>query len=553
MIEHLHIRNYALIDELEISFGDGFSTITGETGAGKSILMGALGLILGQRADTSVLRHSDEKCSVEGTFRLGQNFRAFFDENDLDFQPVTIMRREITPNGKSRAFINDTPVNLNQMKDLGGLLVDIHSQHQNLRLNDHVYQMEVVDFMGRMANDLQSYREVYEQYKFKKTELSSFRTRLDAMRKELEFMEFQFNELNDAKLIAGEMEELEYESEVLGHAGEISLALGESATAIIRDENGISTTLREVLSRLQKIVPFYQPASALAERIEAALIDLKDAAGEMEILAGKVEFNPERQELVDQRIDLLFRLMQKHRVKSVRELVDIREDLDARISDITLSDEKTGMLEKEIAELNGRLELAAEIMHKKRVAAGKMVEDEVQDLLHQLGIPNARFEVTIDKTGIFDNYGSDSVRFLFSANKQTRLEEISDVASGGEISRLMLSIKSLLSGFSGLPTLILDEIDTGVSGEIADKVGQIMLRMSSGRQLIAITHLPQVASKGSDHFLVFKEDSADATHTRIKRLMDEERVVEIAKMVSGEEVTDAALSNARELLKIRQN
>jgi len=553
MIDYLHIRNYALIDELEISFSDGFSTITGETGAGKSILMGALSLILGQRADSSILKQQDEKCTVEGSFRLGQAFRPFFEENDLDYQQQTLMRREITPNGKSRAFINDTPVNLNQLKELGSLLVDIHSQHQNLRLNDHVYQLEVVDFVGRLGSDLEEYRSLYEGYREKKSELSSFRNQLESSRKELEFMEFQFTELNEASLKEDELGELEAEAEVLSHAGEIGSALGESAEAIKGDETGITRVLREAYGRLQKILPFFIQAKPLAERVEAALIDLKDAADEMESLSGKVEFNPGRLDEVNARIDMLYRLMQKHRVQSVTDLIALREELDSRIADITLSDEKIGRLESEIATLVAGMSLATEAMHQKRELAGKMVQEEVASLLRQLGIPNARFEVVIEATGTFDHNGSDSVKFLFSANKQTRLEEIANVASGGEISRLMLSIKSLLSGFSGLPTLILDEIDTGVSGEIADKVGQIMYRMAAGRQVIAITHLPQVAARGTEHFLVYKEDSSNASYTRIRKLTEEERVVEIAKMVSGEELTAAALSNARELLKIKQN
>jgi len=553
MIEHLHIRNYALIDELEIGFSDGFTTITGETGAGKSILMGALSLILGQRADSSVLKHQDEKCTVEGSFRLGQIFKPFFDENDLDFQTVSIMRREVTPNGKSRAFINDTPVNLNQLKELGSLLVDIHSQHQNLRLSDHVYQMEVVDHVGRVGTELIRYRQHFEQYRLSQRELDEFRKSLDGARRELEFLEFQYNELKDARLTEGELEELEAEAEILGHAGEITQALGESAEALQGEQPGTLLVLRESLTRLQRIADFFPPAAQFAERLEAAMIDLKDAASEMEVLAGKVEYNPERQEVVNQRIDLLYRLMQKHRTQSIAELIRIREDLDMRISDITLSDEKISKLEKEIHELEEMMSAEASVMHMKREQAGKTVEGEVIQLLQQLGIPNARFVVKVDETTSFDNSGRDRVRFLFSANRQTGLEEIAQVASGGEISRLMLSIKSLLSGFSGLPTLILDEIDTGVSGEIADKVGQIMLRMAEGRQVITITHLPQVAAKGAAHFMVFKEESASASYTRIRKLSSEERVVEIAKMVSGEEVTDAALSNARELLKIKQN
>lgn len=550
MIQSLYIKNYLLIDELDMQFSEGFTTITGETGAGKSILMGALSLILGQRVDTSVLKLKDAKCIVEGTFRPGQDVRKIFRSNDLDFEPVSTIRREIAPGGKSRAFINDTPVNLPILKEIGNRLVDIHSQHQNLRLSEHQYQLEVIDYLARTGSELSEYQEAYRAYNLVSKELEIVRSDFARWKEDLDFMQFQFNELNSAHLKEGELEILESEFQRAEHAGEIGHALVQSANLLLQETTGILDQLRETLRSLQKISKFYNPARELSRRMESAYIELKDLSADVEDQAGKTELDPGKLEQLQERIDLLFSLMQKHRVKEVSDLVTIRDQLNSKIEEITFSDEKIGALEKEKSEILVNMERLAHNMHLKRAAAGEEMQKKVELQLKEVGIPNARFRVEIARKKEFDLYGSDEIRFLFSANKQMAIEEISRVASGGEVSRLMLCIKALVSDRKGMPTLIFDEIDAGVSGEIAEKVGGIMERLAGGRQVVAITHLPQVASMGSDHFIVFKEDTDEATYTKIRKLKKEERVTEIARMLSGESVTEAALSNARVLLRV---
>jgi len=549
MIQSLYIKNYLLIDHLELDFSSGFITITGETGAGKSILMGALSLILGQRVDTSVLKLKDSKCIVEGTFNPGERVRKIFEANDLDFEQLTTLRREISPGGKSRAFINDTPVNLPLLKEVGKLLVDIHSQHQNLRLNDHLYQMEVITHMAGVEKELSRYRDTYTGYTEITRELERVKKETNALKEELEYMQFQFNELQSAHMIEGEMEELEADLQRAEHAEEIRTALFESAGHLQADTSGILDRLRTSLSQLQKIGQLYTPSREMAKRMESAYIELKDITAELELEAGKAGLEQGELEQLRERMDLLFGLMQKHRVRELNELIVLRDQLGEKIEDLSFSDEKIGQLDQERSALLHTLEQQAGILHKKRSSAAKEMQLKVEEQLQQLGIPNARFQVELEDTREFDVNGSDQVRFLFSANKQLSLEEISRVASGGEVSRLMLSIKSMVSDRKGMPTLIFDEIDAGVSGEIADKVGGIMDHLAQGRQVIAITHLPQVASRGADHFVVYKEDTSDATYTRIRKLQSAERISEIARMLSGEEITDAALSNARELLR----
>ncbi len=550
MIQSLYIRNYLLIDHLELDFSVGFITITGETGAGKSILMGALSLILGQRVDTSVLKLKDAKCIVEGTFLPGEGVRKIFEANDLDFEQVTTLRREIAPGGKSRAFINDTPVNLPLLREVGNLLVDIHSQHQNLRLNDHLYQMEVITHMSGVEKELSSYRDTFAGFSEITKELERVNKETDALKEELEYMQFQFNELQSAHLVEGEMEELEADLQRAEHAEEIRSALFESAGHLSAESIGILDKLRASLSQLQKIVQLYTPSKEMASRMESAYIELKDIASEVENEAGKTGLEPGELEQLRERMDLLFGLMQKHRVQELDQLIALRNLLGEKIEALTFSDEKIAQLEKERSALQHTLEQQAGILHTSRGSAAEKMQKRVEEQLKQLGIPNARFRVELVKTDTFDANGSDQVRFLFSANKQLPLEEISRVASGGEVSRLMLSIKSMVSDRKGMPTLIFDEIDAGVSGEIADKVGGIMDHLAEGRQVMAITHLPQVASRGADHFVVYKEDTSDATYTRIRKLQPDERITEIARMLSGEEVTEAALSNARVLLRI---
>ncbi|MCK5137696.1 MAG: DNA repair protein RecN [Bacteroidales bacterium] len=550
MIQSLYIKNYVLIDELEMQFSEGFTTITGETGAGKSILMGALSLILGQRVDTSVLKLKDSKCIVEGTFKPGDAVRKVFESNDIDFEPVSTLRREIAPGGKSRAFINDTPVNLPLLKEIGTRLVDIHSQHQNLQLNDHLYQLEVIDYLAVTGKELAEYRAAYSAYGSVCQELDRVKDEISKLKEDLDYMQFQFNELHASNLKDGELEALEGDLQRAEHAEEIRNALFQSAGLLSRESTGILDQLKESQAQLQKISEFFTPSKELAQRMDLAYIELKDLSAEVEAQAEKSDPEPGILEHLQERINLLFSLMQKHRVKDLEDLIAIRDQLQQKIDDLTFSDEKINELEKEKTGLLGVMERLSVIMHRKRATAGKEMQNRVELQLRQLGIPNARFKVVIEKKDDYDLYGSDDIRFLFSANKQGSLEEISKVASGGEVSRLMLCIKYLVSDRKGLPTLIFDEIDAGVSGEIADKVGGIMDQLAGGRQVMAITHLPQVASRGSDHFTVYKEDTEDATYTRIRKLEQAERVTEIAKMLSGEEVTDAALSNARVLLRV---
>ncbi|HKK62915.1 MAG TPA: DNA repair protein RecN [Bacteroidales bacterium] len=549
MISHLKIRNYALIESLEIDFSSGFITITGETGAGKSILMGALSLILGQRADTSVMFSRDEKCIVEGEFRIADTLKDFFAKNELDFEKHTFLRREILPGGKSRAFINDTPVNLTQLKNLGSMLVDIHSQHQNLRLNDQTYQMNVVDYVSGNDSLLSKYIETYQLYRNKLNKIEKLNSEYEKGKGELDFYQFQYDELKKAQLVVGEKEQLEEEMNQLEHAEEIKLALSRS-TSLLQGEQMILDLLNEVLQSQKKVSHVNPDSVSFAERIESTYIELKDLADEMTAQAENMDYDPARLEKTKGRIDQLFSLLQKHRCEGVEELINIMTSLEQKIESITFSDENIKKLQEERDTLYLALQDMADDLHNKRLDAAERIEKKVSVLLTDLGIPNATFNIRMEKADHPGPTGMDNVNFLFSANKQAPAEEISSVASGGEISRLMLSIKSLLSDYKGLPTLIFDEIDAGVSGDIADKMGLIMRKMSGGRQVIAITHLPQVAAQGDEHFLVFKTDEEQSTITRLKKLSSDERVVEIAKLLSGEKVTDAALSNARELLRI---
>ncbi len=550
MIQSLYIKNYVLIDQLEMHFSQGFTTITGETGAGKSILMGALSLILGQRVDTTVLKLKDAKCIVEGTFKPGAILHPVFEKNDLDFEELTTLRREIAPGGKSRAFVNDTPVNLPLLREIGNRLVDIHSQHQNLQLNDHLYQLEVTDHLAGTGKELAEYQLSYDRFNNLNLEMERVRNEITKLKADLDFMQFQYNELSAAHLKEGEMETLEADIQRAEHAEEIRSALFQSAELLSGDSTGVLDKLKEALQQLQKISNYYNPSKEIALRIESTYIEIKDLATDVQIHAEKSDIEPGKLEKFQERLDLLYNLMQKHRVRDLAALIVIRDQIEQKIEKLTFSDEKIDELEKAIEELLTVLKGMAEMLHLKRVTAAAEMQKKVETQLRQLGIPNARFEVVIENIDGYSRNGSDDIRFLFSANKQSELEEISRVASGGEVSRLMLCIKALLSDRKGMPTLIFDEIDAGVSGEIADKVGGIMEHLANGRQVMAITHLPQVASMGADHFIVYKEDTAEATYTRIRKLKPKERVTEIARMLSGEEVTDAALSNARVLLRV---
>ncbi|HDR88827.1 MAG TPA: DNA repair protein RecN [Bacteroidetes bacterium] len=550
MLKSLLVQNYALIQHLEISFDSGLSIISGETGAGKSILMGALSLILGQRADTSVLYDREKKCVVEGSFFIKPyGLNTFFRENELDYDDTVIIRREINHQGKSRAFVNDTPVGLQVLKELGQQLVDIHSQHQNLMLGDNRFQLEVLDAFGRHYDLLQRYETEYEEYLVARHEYESLKNRSEKATADLDYIGFQYDQLEKAGLVEGEQNELEEELETLSHAEEIRENLLKSYYLLAGEEGDVLGRMREVQSLLTRISAFYSPASELEKRVESAYLEMKDLSEELERLGNTVEYDPRRIVVVQERIDLIYSLQQKHKVSTVGELIRIKNDLKKQIDEIDSFDFRLEEAKKYFEACHEKLEKTAGELTARRRGIIPELEKEITGLLKELAIPHARFAVELEEEEDFQPSGKDRVTFLFSANKQGALMDISRVASGGELSRVMLSLKSLITRSSSLPTVIFDEVDAGVSGEIADKVGNILRRMAEHLQVINITHLPQIAGKGKHHYLVYKTDTADRTVTHIKLLNEEERIQEIAKMLSGEEVTPAAYENARILLR----
>jgi len=550
MLSSLFIKNYALIRHLEIEFYPGFSIISGETGAGKSILLGAISLIIGQRADTSVLMDKTGKCVVEIRFTLeNKDLKSLFDENDLDFDKNTVIRREINSSGKSRAFINDTPVNLSILRELGIRLIDIHSQHQNLLLGDNLFQLKVVDEFARNEELLKEFEKTYYQYKKLDERHSQLLDLADRSKSDLDYNQFQFDQLDKAMLKFDEQQEQEEELETLNHAEEIKTNLTHASYLLSEDENALLAKLKEIHSLISKIVPFLPSAGELEKRLESAHIELNDLASEIENLGIGVEFNPQRIQEISDRLDLIYSLQQKHRVDNIGDLLSIKEELQKRLDEITSYDQQIEKVAGELKEVNEQLLAQAEKLSGKRKKIIRGIEEKIIQLLGELGIPNGNFVVKQSRIDGFTATGYDQIEFLFSANKQSRLQDIGTVASGGEISRLMLSLKSLVTRSAAMPTIIFDEVDAGVSGDIADKVGTIMARMADEMQVINITHLPQVASKGKYHYLVYKEDKEDSTYTYIKLLDKKDRIVEIAKLLSGEELTDAAIVNARELLK----
>ena len=550
MLKSLQINNYAIINHLEIEFNKGLNIITGETGAGKSILLGALALILGQRAETTVLKDKEKKCVVEGFFDISKyNLRVFFDENDLEYDHQTIIRREIASNGKSRAFINDIPVNLNILKALGMKLLDIHSQHENLDLQHNDFQLNVVDVIADNHDLLNKYLQALHTLNELKEKLRMVREETSKLESEKEFFEFQFNELEKANLKEGEMEELEEELNALTHAGGIKELLGQSHHLLEEHDFNIMGNVKAVLQNLEKLSKILSHSEILKSRVESLYIELKDLSSEIESLNDKTFLDPERLETVNHRLDLIYSLQQKHRLKTISELIVLREEFKEKLENIYFSDVKIKNLEKEIQDSEQRVKSLGDELYESRKRVVPSIENEVNRLLGELGMPASGFKIQIEKTEKYTTKGCDNLQFLFSAGKNIAYQDLAKTASGGEISRLMLSIKSLITNFTDLPTIIFDEIDTGISGEIADKMGNIVKRMSENLQVINITHLPQVASKGDRHYLVHKIDGKDSTETRMKLLSDEERITEVAKMLSGAELTDAAIQNAKELLK----
>ena len=553
MIRHLYIRNFTIIEELDIDLFPGFSVITGETGAGKSIVLGAIGLLKGQRADSKMIRHGADRCVVEAHFDLSKyDMQAFFTDNDIDYDAADcIVRREITSAGKSRAFINDTPVSLAILKELGESLIDVHSQHQNLLLGRQDFQLSVVDIIADSHKELADYREAYALMKDRERELKRVKEEIETNRSKADFMQYQYDELDAAKLIDGEQDELEQKAERMSHSEEIKTALYEADNSLSADDTGAITLLRSARSALNQVEKVLPIAGELAARMDSAYIELKDIAQEISGQLEEVDFNPADLDSVNNRLDKIYSLEKKYHVESVGELIALRDELERQLGDIENTDERLNELQAAVDKATAKCRKLADILSGKRKKSSKAIQTEVMDRLVSLGMPNVRFEIQITQDNLSAN-GQDTIDFLFSANKNGTLQQVAQVASGGEIARLMLSLKAMISGAVKLPTIIFDEIDTGVSGKIAEKMAQIMKEMGDcERQVISITHLPQIAALGSTHYKVFKEDTADGTVSRMQLLTDDERINEIAQMLSGSNITEAAISNEKALLRIK--
>lgn len=551
MLQSLFIQNYALIDTLDIRFHSGFSVITGETGAGKSIILGAIGLLLGQRADTKAIKKGASRCIIEAHFQIGNyNMEDFFERNDLTYEPECILRREIMASGKSRAFINDTPSSLSQMKELGEMLIDIHSQHQNLLLNSEGFQLNVVDIIAQDTTLLSHYKQCFAKYKNSSKALAEAIETAKRNKADEDYIRFQLEQFTEAGLKEGEQEELEQEVELLNHAEEIKSGLYQIDAIMAGDEGGILSGLKEVQNRLHDLKSIYPSTEELAERLDSCYIELKDIEHEISNQSEEVEFNPQRLEYVNERLNQLYSLQQKHHVNTVSELMAIEQSYQDRLNAITSSEDQIAELTaQKDKDLEKVLEIARELTAVRTEAARK-IEQQMKSYLIPLGIPNVQFVVELKPRKEPDSNGADCVNFLFSANKNGTLQNVASVASGGEVARVMLSIKALIAGAVKLPTIIFDEIDTGVSGQIAERMAHIMQEMGNRkRQVISITHLPQIAALGSYHYKVYKQDDEQGTTSHIRQLTPEERVEEIAHMLSGATLTDAAINNAKALLQ----
>ena len=552
MLKQLYIKNFTLIDELNIQMHPGFSVITGETGAGKSIILGAIGLLLGNRADSKSIKAGRDRCVIEAHFDLSKyDMQQFFTDNDIDEDlSDTIIRRELTAAGKSRAFINDTPVSLTKMRELGEQLVDIHSQHQNLLLQKEDFQLNVVDIIAQDEKQRKNYETAYNQYKQANQKLNALKAEIEKNRENEDFLRFQFKELDEAQLQDGEQEELEQEYEMLSHSEDIKTALYQADNHLSGDDGNIIERLKQASEQLANIKDVYPEVTELLERIDSSYIELKDIAQEVNGLTDHVEFDPARLETINERLDKLNSLQQKFHVRDLGELIETYHQLKEQLSHIDHSDEDVEALEQEVAQLLEKAQKLAKELTAIRTKAAKKVEEEMKQRLIPLGIPNVRFSISLTEKPLSHD-GGDKVSFLFSANKSTPLQPVTQVASGGEIARVMLSLKAMISGAVKLPTIIFDEIDTGVSGKIAEKMAQIMVEMGNHeRQVLSITHLPQIAAMGSHHYKVSKEETDEGTISRMTELSQQERIQEIAQMLSGSDVSEAALANAKELLRI---
>ncbi len=551
MLQSIHIENYALIESLDIKFMPGFSVITGETGAGKSIILGAIGLLLGQRADTKAIKNNTPKCIVEAHFRIKDyGLKAFFYENDIDYDPEDcILRREVLASGKSRAFINDTPVTLSLLKTLGEQLIDIHSQHQNLLLNKEEFQLNIVDIIAQDTNELSEYHTRYTSYKQVCRKLDDLIDKAEKSRQDEDYIRFQLEQLENAGLKEEEQEALEQEEEILSHAEEIKASLYKVSENIENEDSGILNSTGECLQTLQNISHVYPQANEWSERLNSCYIELKDLCREISNVQEDIDFNPSRLEYVNERLNLIYSLQQKHRVNSTKDLIKLTEQYRETLQTITSFDKNIERLKQEKQNIYEKVLEQASVLSQLRTKSAQQIEEKMQSLLIPLGMPNVRFSIKISQKKEPDIKGTDSIAFLFSANKNGKMQNIADIASGGEIARVMLSLKAMIAGAVKLPTIIFDEIDTGVSGSIAEKMAIIMQNMGKqDRQVISITHLPQIAARGTTHYKVYKEDTDTGTNSHIRMLTSEERIHEIANMLSGAQLTEAALNNARELL-----
>lgn len=552
MLKHLYIKNFTLIDELDIDFFNGFSVISGETGAGKSIILGAISLLLGNRADSKQIKQGEKKCIIEAVFTLAKGvYDDFFKANGIDLDiDETILRREINDSGKSRAFINDTPVSLTLMRDLGDQLVDIHSQHQNLLLQKEDFQLNIVDIIARNEQELQHYKEAYTDYKNTEKRLVQLKKQLEESAENEEFMRFQYEEIANANLEKEEQEELEQEYKTLSHAEDIKVSLYDADNELNEDEMGVVKKLKKAADFLSSITAVYPKAEEISQRLDTVYIEVKDIAEEVGMATNDVDFDPKRLDFINEKLDKIYHLEKKFHVESIADLLDIANDLKAKLSAIDNSDEALNEVEAEVKAKEKRCKELAIALTNGRQKAAKIIEQDMKEKLVPMGIPNIQFQIAMDSKPLASD-GADKVEVLFSANKNSPLQPIAQVASGGEIARVMLALKAMISGAVKLPTIIFDEIDTGVSGKVAQQMAFVMQEMGNkNKQVISITHLPQIAALGSTHYKVEKRDTEKGTTSRLRQLSEEERVTEIAQMLSGTDISEAALMNARELLKI---
>ena len=555
MLKKLDIRNFTLIDHLEMALYPGFSVITGETGAGKSIVIGAIGLLLGNRADAKQVKRGCDKCIIEATFDLSiyhsDVLKDFFEDNDLDYEPEEcLLRREVNANGKSRAFINDTPVTLAIMRELGEQLIDVHSQHQNLLLSKEDFQLNVVDIIARDRQQLADYRAAFAEYRSAQRRLEELREQIATSRDNEDFLRFQQKELSEANLASGEQEQLEQEAELMSHAEDIKRALHEADYGLSGDDTGIVNLTRSIAAQLRSVADVYPEAQELAERLESCFVELKDISQEIASKVDDVEYDPQRFNLITQRLDTIYTLQQKFHVQTVDELLDRLNGINAQLDNIDNSDEELQELERSVEKLHAVCVEKAVVLTDMRRKSAMVVEQELSKLLVPLGIPKVRFKVEVSPADLSTN-GADKVMFLFSANSSTDMQPVSQVASGGEIARVMLSLKAMISKAIGLPTIIFDEIDTGVSGRVAEQMAHIMRDMGkANRQVLCITHLPQIAAAGSTHYKVAKQETEYGTVSTMTQLSNEQRITEIAQMLSGSDVSQAAVDNAKSLLAL---